>query len=236
MRDNKAKLVRGDIRTVNTLKQIIIKSALTTLGIVAGCAVVVFAILSVGFPGTLCGWCEQLGNYGFAVKYASLYYSYTEDIADLARCADDSILAENDGYIIEYCTKLVDEDGFAEYCVLRDEQISESQPWITFSYRQYIYGAVSSAHYREGDIQTALGFAVQSLDSDFDRNNFSADGDYSITQFPINNALGSLSLRVAQNKDTAAAESVLSVLGNVTCSDEDEQRYLTTLINALGAL
>ena len=73
----------------------------------AGCAVIVFAILSLGFPGTLCGWCEQLGNYGFAVRYASLYYSYTGDVADLARCAEDSILSENYGDITEYCAKLV---------------------------------------------------------------------------------------------------------------------------------
>ena len=209
--------------TVDALKNIIIKSALTTLGIVAGCAVVVFAILSLGFPGTLCGWCEQLGNYGFAVKYASLYYSYTDDIADLARCADDSILAENDGYIIEYCAE-------------RDSEIAESQPWISFSYRQYIYGAVSSAHYRGGDIQTALGFAIQSLDADFDRSSFASGGDYSITEFPLNNALGSLSLRIAENSDASAAKTVLPVLSSVSCTQESELLYLNTLISALSKL
>ena len=222
--------------TVDALKNIIIKSALTTLGIVAGCAVVVFAILSLGFPGTLCGWCEQLGNYGFAVKYASLYYSYTDDIADLARCADDSILAENDGYIIEYCTGLVDRKEFTQYCAERDSEIAESQPWISFSYRQYIYGAVSSAHYSGGDIQTALGFAIQSLDADFDRSSFASGGDYSITEFPLNNALGSLSLRIAENSDASAAKTVLPVLSSVSCTQESELLYLNTLISALSKL
>ena len=77
------------------MRKIIIKSALVTLAVVVGCAVLVFAVLSLGFPRILCGWCEQLGNYGFAVRYASLYYSYTGDIADLGRCVDDSILAPN---------------------------------------------------------------------------------------------------------------------------------------------
>lgn len=104
---------------------------------------IVFAILSLGFPGTLCGWCEQLGNYGFAVRYASLYYSYTCDVADLARCAEDSILSENDGDITEYCAKLVDDEEFESYCALRDEEINGSIAGdddfqdITFSYRQY---------------------------------------------------------------------------------------------------
>ena len=217
------------------LRQIIIKSALATLGVVAGCAVVVFAILSFGFPGTLCGWCEQLGNYGFAVKYASLYYSYTDNISDLARCAEDSIFSENNGYITEYCTQLVDDDEFDEYCSLRDEEIAQGSPYIIFSYRHYIYGAVAEAEYLEGNTELALGFAVEALDPGFSRENFSADGkvNYAIQSFPVNNALGSLALTVIERGDKTAATDVLKVLANVNCASDEEQTYLDTLSGAL---
>ena len=219
------------------LKQIIIKSALSTLGIVAGCAVVVFAVLSFGFPGTLCGWCEQLGNYGFAVKYASLYYSYTDDIADLARCAEDSILSEKDGYITEYCTMLVDDEGFEEYCAERDEQFAQSAPLLEFSYRHYIYGAVAEALYRGGDAEAAVGFAVEALDPSFSREQFTFGGkaDYSIESFPVNNALGSLSLYVIECDDAEVAQGILSVYENISPSLKDTE-YFNTLSAALGGL
>lgn len=210
----------------------------------AGCAVVVFAILSLGFPGTLCGWCEQLGNYGFAVRYASLYYSYTGDVADLARCAEDSILSENDGDITEYCTKLVDDEEFASYCVVRDEDVNGSIAGdddfldITFSYRQYVYGWLAGAHYRAGNAELALGCAIEALDSGFDRQAFSSDGNcsYTISEFPLNNALGSLSLSVIEKGDKKCGDMLLGVLESATASDEAEVLYLNTLKGALEAI
>lgn len=213
------------------MKQIIIKSALATLGIVAGCAAIVFAVLSFGFPGTLCGWCEQLGNYGFAVKYASLCYSYTDDIADLARCAEDSVLSGKDGYIIEYCTMLVDDDDFDEYCSLRDEELAELP---SFSYRQYIYGQAACAVYRGGDLELAIGYGAEALDGNLDRNAFS--GNISDIAFPVNNALGTLALEVIGREDGSAAEQLYALLGGFSSSEAVEREYLDTLLGALAAL
>ena len=213
------------------MRQIIIKSALATLGIVAGCAVIVFAVLSFGFPGTLCGWCEQLGNYGFAVKYASLNYSYSGDIADLARCAEDSVLSENDGYITEYCTQLIDCDGFDDYCALRDEQMKDLP---SFSYRQYIYGAAAGAVYHSGNLQLAIGYAAEALDAEISRESFS--GSLNLEEFPLNNALGYLALDVIEQKDGDAADELLIVLGGVSAASAEEENYLGVLREALSAL
>ena len=218
------------------MKSIIIKSALAGLGIAVGCAIIVFAVLSLGFPGTLCGWCEQLGNYGFAVRYASLYYAYTDKIADLGRCADDSILAENDEYITEYCTLLVDHEEFNAYCELRDEEMAESQPLLGFSYRQYIYGAVSSAYYRQDSIDIAIGFAIEGIEPDFERTSYAEGASCSIQGFPVNNALGSLCLKVINAGDGDCAKSLLSVLSGVMPEGEVEEAYLQTLTNALEEL
>lgn len=225
------------------MRKIIIKSALVTLAVVVGCTVLVFAVLSLGFPRILCGWCEQLGNYGFAVRYASLYYSYTGDIADLGRCVDDSILAESDGFIIEYASELVDKAEFGEYCELRDEEVNgsisddENFDGISFSYRQYVFGSLASAYYRGGDDELAIGTAISALDADVDRNTFSSS-EYSgeITGFPVNNALGSLALRVIENGDGTAGEKMLGILDDVTAQSDAEVLYLATLANALMEL
>lgn len=225
------------------MKKIIIKSALITLAVVVGCALAVFAILSFGFPNTLCGWCEQLGNYGFAARYASLYYSYTDDVSALGRCVDDSILAEDDGFIIDYGSQLIEREDFSGYCAERDEEVNgnissdENFAGITFSYRQYVYGALSTAYYGAGDFNLALGTAVVSLDYGVDRTSFSAE-EYSgeIVGFPVNNALGLLSLRIIEAEDGVAADSVLRVFACVTPDGEAEEQYFNTLSGALSAL
>lgn len=225
------------------MSKIIIKSALITLAVVAGCAVAVFGILSLGFPGTLCGWCEQLGNYGFAARYASLYYAYTGNIADLGRCVEDSILAGDDGYVIKYCPELVDHGEFADYCALRDENINgsisgnEGFSGVVFSYRQYTFGALASAYYREGETELALGTAVSALDADVVRGEFASvsySGD--IYGFPVNNALGSLALRVIENKDPVTGQSILDLLERVTAVGGEQTKYLDTLKSALSGV
>lgn len=214
------------------MKNIIIKSAFATLGVVAGCAVVIFAVLSFGFPSTLCGWSEQLGNYGFAVKYASLSFSYSGEIEDLARCAEDSILSENDGYIIEYCTQLADADGFDEYCALRDEEMQELP---SFSYRQFIYGSAACAVYRgEGNIDLAIGYGAEALKDGENREEFS--GSLELSSFPINNAMGTLALEVIQRGDSAAAQKMTQALSGVSSGDAAEQKYLGTILSALSEL
>ncbi len=196
-----------------------------------GCAVVVFAVLSFGFPSTLCGWCEQLGNYGFAVKYASLSYTYTGNVADLARCAEDGVLSGKDRYIIEYCTRLADHEDFGEYCALRDEGMAELP---SFSYRQYIYGQAACAVYRGGDLDLAMGYAAEALDGGVDREAFS--GGFECSDFPVNNALGTLALEVIERRDGRAAEELSAVLGGVAPVLQEERDYLDTLLAALAEL
>ena len=226
-----------------SLGKIMIKSALVTLAVVVGCVVAIFAILSLGFPRTMCGWCEQFGNYGFAVRYASLYYSYTGNVEDLGRCVDDSILSESDGDIIEYADQLVDHAEFASYCVQRDEDINESISGeesfdgLVFSYRQYVFGALASSYYYTGEEELAVGTAVSALDPGVDRAAFSPsayNGD--ISGFPVNNALGSLALKVLNSRDSQTAAIVLDVFGDVTPENMEEAEYLITLTAALQVL
>ncbi len=219
------------------MKKIILKSALMTLGIVVGFAVVLFAVLSLGFPSTMAGWCEQVGNYKLAVRYAVLAYSYSGKIDDLARCVNNSVLAEDNSLIIEYGVKLIDDEEFDDYCASADAEFSEAYPGISYSYCQYIYGCVAGAYYEMGELESALAFAVEALDEDFDRSAFvlSENGEYDITlsSFPRSNALGSLGLKVISNEDAVAAGHLLGILDGVTAVGEEQQDYLDTIIEYL---
>lgn len=225
------------------MKKIIIKSTLITIALVVGCVAVVFAVISFGFPNTICGWCEQLGNYGLAARYASLYYSYTDKVSALGRCVDDSILADDDEYLLNYGVQLIEREDFSDYCTERDDEINgsissdENFAGITFSYRHYVYGALTSVYYEDGNLALAIGTAVASLDSGIDRTEFTVS-EYSgeIVGFPVNNALGTLSLQIIESVDSAAAEEVLKVFDYITPNGADEVQYYETLSNALSAL
>ena len=52
----------------------------------------------------------------------------------------------------------------------------------------------------------------------------------------MNNALGSLSLRVIENKDKTTGGKILKVLEGVSPDGDDEGMYLATLMVALGGL
>ncbi len=216
-----------------TLKKIIIKSAFITLGILAGCAVLVFAVLSLGFPSTVARWSYQLGNYGMATKYAALYYSYTGETEDLALCAEYSIISGKDSYIIKYCEKLIDRDDFAQYCAEYDAAITEAYPSLEYSYRQDIYGKLAQAYYSSGDMQSAIGTAVEAVAEDCDRKQYALgeELDCTITCFPVSNAIGSLALKIISSGDGDAANYLLQIFQKVQTEKlvSEQLTYFTKL-------
>lgn len=223
-----------------TLKKIIIKSAFITLGILAGCAVLVFAVLSLGFPSTVARWSYQLGNYGMATKYAALYYSYTGETEDIALCAEYSIISGKDSYIIKYCEKLIDRDDFAQYCAEYDAAITEydaaiteAYPLLEYSYRQVIYGKLAQAYYSAGDLQNAIGTAVEAVVEDYDRKQYALgeELDCTITCFPVSNAIGSLALKIISSGDGDAANYLLQIFQKVQTEKlvSEQLTYFTKL-------
>ena len=199
-----------------------------------GCAVLVFAVLSLGFPATVASWSYDLGNYGIATKYAALYYSYTGKTEDLATCTGYAILSEKDSYIIEYCSELIDCDDFSDYCKEYDAVMNEalSSLGYTFSYRQYIYGKLAVAYYSSGELQSAIGTAVEAVAEGYDWEQYvlSEELNFTISYFPVTNALGSLVLNVSDD-DSVAAENILQVFDKVDTGSltVEQQNYFTTL-------
>lgn len=204
---------------------IIGKTALLTAGLLIAIAIVIFAILSIAFPGTLAEFFEKTGNYSLAVGYASLHYTYTGTTEDAAECAQDSILSKNNNYIIRYGTQFIDDSGFEDYCKEQDEYYY-TEYGMEYSYKQYIYGEVACAYYAQGNTQSAVGCVLEALDSGFSRSSYTTDGanSYTINGFADSNALISLSLKVIDKYDDGAAGIIVEILGNITAEGEELSR------------
>lgn len=148
------------------MNNLIYKTALITLAALAGLAVTVFAFWILISPQSMAGVCEKTGNYSFAVTCADLRYKYTGATADLARCAEDSVLCGKDKLIIKYGEKLIAAEGYAELCASKDKEFEENKggEYIgmtgkDISYNTYIRAHLSAAQYRSGNLASAINTA-----------------------------------------------------------------------------
>lgn len=130
------------------MSNVIFKTAVKTLIVIIFTVGIAACVLCFGFPKTVAGIGEKTGNYSLAVTFASIQYTYTGDIEDLARCAEDSILSENDDNIVKYCGKLIEDEGFEEYCEQRSGKLDLGDLKVVINYRQFIENNLSSAKTR----------------------------------------------------------------------------------------
>lgn len=190
--------------------KVIYKTALKALLAVIIALVLAFGVASLAFPQSMASMCEKLGNYSGAVSYASLRYTYTKNVDDLARCADDSILAKSDGKIVKYCGKLVEHEDFDEVCKKKSTELLD--------YRQSVYGNLSAAQYRKGETQTAIQTAVKAMEG--------------VNGFPKNNAFVFLTLEVQKKADKDTAVLILEEIKNY----EDQSVTYNAVKNVLTNL
>lgn len=174
--------------------KVIAKTALKTLAIVIALIVLAFGIASLGFPSAMAGAFEKLGNYSFATGYASLSYSYSKDVADLARCAQDSILAGNDKATVRFGDKLISHEDFSSYCEKESERLG-------LDYFQFICGNTACAKYRTGNTDGALKTCETALSE--------TEG------FPEGNAYARLTVVVAEKNDADTAKLIKTALEGV---------------------
>ena len=174
------------------MHKVVTKTAFKTFIIVIVVLIVAFATASLGFPGQMATFFENMGSYSFATGYASLAYTYSGSYEDLARCVDDSILSEDDKNIVNFASQFVDRSGFEDYCKKRDEanakNLEESgiTAYTDYSYKQYVFGKLASSQYALGDRDAAIETAEKSMDG---------------IGFPVNNAYVMLARRAYEKKD-----------------------------------
>lgn len=134
------------------MKQIVIKTALITLGTVIALFVLAFGIASLAFPKNMSELCENMGSPQLAAGYAERQYEYTGSTEDLYRCARLYIKTGDRKNTIKYCEKLVAKKDFKEYCGANV---------------QYVYGNYATALYLSEKGDEAIVIAEKSVEDGF---------------------------------------------------------------------
>ena len=134
------------------LKEVVLKTALKTLLAVIIALVLAFGIVSFAYPAGMANICENTGNYSFAVTYASLAYKYSGKVEDLARCAEDSIFAQNDTKTVKYCGELLKHKDFDAFCAEKNGTLTNGDIQLTLDYKQYITDSMNAAQARLDNI------------------------------------------------------------------------------------
>ncbi|MGN1104661.1 MAG: hypothetical protein ACI4QI_07300 [Candidatus Coproplasma sp.] len=205
------------------MQKLVVKTAVKTVLIIMGIIIAGFSIFNFAFPQHMATAMESLGNYSMAVKYANLRYVYTGDSFDLARCYDDSVLAADDSAIINYAEKLLSDKNYNVVCQERNDmynKIYSEQLGKSFDYDLRVRSTLSVSYYneavnKEGDERAT--YTTKAIDFALEANG--------TNRFPYGNALMTLSIKIANNKDNAAAQSMLTVLEGVTPTDEELSDY-----------
>ena len=103
--------------------KVIIKTALKTLLALIIVLALAFVGLSLGYPSGMAGFFENCGMYSFAKGYASLSYTYSGNISDLARCFNDGVMAGDDGNTANRGNELISNEKFEEFCIAETERL-----------------------------------------------------------------------------------------------------------------
>ncbi len=201
-------------------KHIVGKTIAKTVIAVVIVIAIIYAVLSLLIPQHLATMYYNIGAYSAAARYASLRYTYTNDIADLDRCATYAVLSGKDKNIIEFCGELLDNDGFEEYCNTKDD--SEG-------YRQYVYANMASSYYSTGETESAVEYAEAAIEG--------------LDYFPEYNAMGTLTVKVADAKDGSTAGILYAYMETWTedknydpaAASEGEQTYYYAVMNVLAS-
>lgn len=194
------------------MDKLVVKTAVKTVLIILGIFLAVFAIFNFAFPQHMATAMESIGNYSLAVKYADLRYHYTKDVDDLARCFDDSVLWENDKYIVEYGDSLMAHKDFQDVCEAKNREYENYG--ADYDYATWVNTKVALSHYNIGfenndDKDKAIGL---------DR----AAEMCGTESFVQGNPLLAICARIRTNKDKSGAEYALSKLNGIHPEDSQQ--------------
>lgn len=196
------------------MKDFIVQIAVKAFLIVFGVVIVAFIIFNFACPQHMATFAESIGNYGLALRYASMRYSYTSDTRDLARCVEDAVFAEDNASVIEYGGMFFEKDDCAQ--VMYDLTLENNVNYLNF-----FGGALVSAHYAEGDFSAALDVA----------------SDLNGTEsFAAGNPLIALASAVISSSDAANAPALVAVLQGVSPEDGEQSELLSEVLADLSAV
>lgn len=198
------------------MEKLVVKTAVKTVLVILIIFIGVFAVFNFAFPQHMASVTESIGNYSLAVKYASLRYSYTKDASDLARCFDDSVLLDDQEYVLEYGEKLISDKDFEIVCDKKDLAAG------TEYYRARVYSKVAIAAYKTGDTDKAISYAEE-------ENGGKSD-------FAYGNAFMLLTAQIRSDKNAEAAALLKTEIEGITPATDKEAEYKDLCITALKSV
>ena len=199
------------------LGKLIVKTAICTLAVLIGLALILFGAVSLAAPAAMLSVADDLGMEKLAASYSVAVYEKTSGVDDLAEAVERNYAAGEYSVCAEYGSLFLKDPGFSDYCAARDRAAGSAEG-ITGSYSQYASGIVASAQYWTGKKELSLSTA------------FGAIGE----TFPQNNAVISLAAAARSGNDKAFCTVLLSELKKLTIEDSSEAASLAEFAAVLS--
>lgn len=196
------------------MQKLVVKTAVKTVLILLGIIIGFFAIFNFSFPQHMATAMESIGNYDMAVKYANLRYFYTKNCYDLARCFDDSVLADDDENVVLYGEKLINNVEYSNVCDYKNRLFNGY-----FDYNHKVKSCLTVSYYNIGQTDKAIDMACE---------------DNGTTSFEKGNSIIVLSSKIYNKHDAIAAEKLLlRIENNVTPVGAEQEGDFNYVIQKL---
>lgn len=194
--------------------KVILRAFLSTLLAIVILLSFMFLTLIAAFPQTMMEITYNMGMESSSIYFAEDAYKRTDDVGYIAYATEVAILDENKGKIIKCGEKFINDAGFDEYCVKKDEEIQ-----IETSYRQYVYGQVCVAMYEKGKKDEAVARAFELIGN----------------TFPHNNAVVALIVAASRAQDVASLDMIKGKMNELQKNvlDDDSKAYVGEVLALL---
>ena len=150
------------------MDKVVFRTVVNTLIAILALFGVMMLLLCFVYPSTMMQLTYDLGMEESSMKYAERAYNHTEDVY-YAAFGFETAIGESDCANVEKFggLMLANEENFTTYCAERDQSIDTTQ----ITYKQYVYGQVSVAQYKQDKKATAVDTAFDGLNGTFTQNN-----------------------------------------------------------------
>ena len=194
--------------------RVILRAVLSTLSAI----IVLFATMLLAliflFPSTSMRLAYDLGLDGVSIACAKRAYAQTEETCYIAFATETAIGSDNDERIIECGLQFIKDNpqAFEAYCAEYQTKLTG----VDGTYKQYVYGQVSLAQYRQGQKAEAITTAFADLQ----------------TAFPKNNAAVVLAMTAVQAGDTETVSLMKTEMNELSekLTDTIEKEYLANVL------
>ena len=196
-----------------SVDKVILRAFLSTLLAIVILLSFMFLALIAIFPQTMMEITYNMGMESSSIYFAEDAYKRTDDVGYIAYATEVAILGDNTGKIIKCGEKFINDAGFEDYCVKKDEEVD-----VETSYKQYVYGKVCVAMYEKGKKEEAVARAFELIGK----------------TFPHNNAVVALIVTANRAQDVATLDMIKGKMNELQNElDDDAKTYVGEILALL---